>query len=46
MPEDQPWTGELLDAEQVQLLAEQAMVALFGFLNGSEVLLEIFLVEK
>src|SRR5579864_9046090 len=46
MPEDQSRSGQLLDAEEVELLAEHAMVALFGFFERDEVLVKIFLVEE
>ena len=46
MPEDQAGAGELLNAEEVELLAEQAMVALGGFFKASEVGVEIFLREE
>src|SRR5262249_30987090 len=46
MPEDQPRPGKLLDAEQVELLAEQAVVALPGFFDGVQVLFQVLLVEE
>ena len=44
--EDQPRTGQFLDAEQIELLAQLAMVALLGFLQLGEILVEILLAEK
>ena len=46
MPEDQSRPGQLLDAEEIKLLAQHAMVALFGFFNGMQMLLKVFLVEE
>src|SRR5262249_25329144 len=46
MPEDQSGAGEFLDAEEIQLLAKHAMVALFGLFNGMQVLLKIFSAEE
>ena len=46
VPEDQARTGLFLDAEQVQLLAELAVVALLGFLEPVQVRLQILLVEE
>ena len=43
MPEDEAGAGELLNGEQVELLAEQAMVALLGFFELVEVVVELFL---
>ncbi len=43
MPEDEAGAGELLNGEQVELLAEQAMVALLGFFELVEVVVEVFL---
>ena len=43
MEEDQARAGEFLDAEQVELLAELAMVALLGFFELLQVLVEILL---
>ena len=46
MPEDQSRSGQLLDAEQVKLLAQHAMVALLGLFDGVQVLLKVLLVEE
>jgi hypothetical protein len=46
MPENQPRPGEILDREQVQLLAQHAMVTLLGFFDLVEVIVEVFLREK
>jgi hypothetical protein len=46
MPEDQARAGEFLDGEQVELLAEHAMVALLGFFDAVQVGVEILLREK
>ena len=46
MPEDEPRSGQFLDGEQVELLAEHAMVAPLGFLHLVHVLVEIFLAEE
>ena len=43
MPEDEAGAGELLNGEQVELLAEQAMVALLGFFELVEVVVELLL---
>ena len=44
--ENQPRTGQLLDAEQIELLAQLAMVALLGFFELGEVLVELLLVKN
>jgi hypothetical protein len=41
MPEDEAGAGELLNAEEVELLAEDAMVAARGFFKAGEVGVEI-----
>src|SRR5208283_2035325 len=46
MPEDQPWTGEFLDGKQIELLPEQAMIALLGFFLLVQKIIEILLGEK
>ncbi len=46
MPENQAGAGEFLDAEQVQLLAELAMIALLGFFQALQVGVLIFLAEE
>ena len=46
MPEDQARAGELLDGEQVELLAEHAMVALLGLFELVQVVVEILLGEE
>ena len=46
MEENQAGSGEFLDAEQVQLLAELAMIALLGFFQALQVGVLILLVEK
>ena len=46
MPEDQARPGQVLDGEQVELLAQQAVVAALGFLNLIEIILKIFLREE
>ena len=46
MPEDEAGAGELLNAEEVELFAEDAMVAARGFFKAGEVLVEIFLREE
>src|SRR5260370_15364798 len=43
MEEDQARAGQLLDAEQVQLLAQLAMVALLGFLQALQVFVQLLL---
>ena len=43
MPEDEAGAGELLNGEQVELLAEQAMVALLGLFELVEVVVELLL---
>jgi hypothetical protein len=44
--EDESGPSSFLNAEQVQLLAELAMVALLGFLDPRQVGIQIFLAEK
>ena len=46
MPEDQPRAGHLLDAEQIKLLAQHAMVALRRLFQPREVRVQILLREK
>ena len=46
MEEDQPGPGELLDAEQIELLAELAVVALLGLFEPLEVFVQILLREE
>ena len=46
MPEDEACAGELLNAEEVELLAQDAMVAARGFFEAGEVGIEIFLGEE
>ncbi len=46
MKEDQAGAGEFLDAEQIELLAELAVVALLGFFQLREVCVQIFLAEE
>ena len=46
MPEDQARSGELLNREQVELLAQHAVVALLGFLEPVQVLIEVLLAEE
>src|ERR1700722_19861340 len=46
MEEDQAWSGELLDTEQIQLLAQLAMIALLSFLQALQISVLIFLVEE
>ena len=43
MEEDQPRAGQFLDAEQVEFLAELAVVALLGLFDLLEVLFEVLL---
>ena len=43
MPEDQSRPGQLLDREQVELLAQHAVVALLCFLDAGEVSVEVLL---
>ena len=43
MPEDQSGAGDLLNAEEIKLLAQQAMVALGRFLKPCEMRVEILL---
>ena len=42
VPEDEAGSGEFLDAEQVELLAQQTVVALGRFFEAGEVLVQIF----
>ena len=46
MEEDQARAGEFLNAEEVELLAELAMVALLGLFELLEVLVQILLGEE
>src|ERR1700722_7638047 len=46
VPEDEAGAGELLNAEQVELLAQDAMVAARGFFKAGEVRVEILLREE
>ena len=46
MPEDEAGAGQLLNAEEVELLAEDAMVAARGFFKAGEVLVELFFREE
>src|ERR1017187_209865 len=46
MPEDESGPGQFLDAEKVQLLAQQAMIALGCFLKTGKVSVQIFLGEE
>ena len=46
MPEDEAGAGQLLNAEEVELLAQQAMVALGRFFKAGEVRVEILLREE
>ena len=43
MEEDQPGAGQFLDAEQVELLAELAVVALLGLFHLLEVRVQVLL---
>src|SRR5579875_3044496 len=43
MPEDEAGAGEILHAEEVQLLAQDAVIAAGGFLEAREVFVEILL---
>ena len=46
MPEDEAGAGEFLNAEKIELLAEDAMVAAVGFFEALEVGVKIFLREE
>jgi hypothetical protein len=46
MPEDEAGAGDLLNAEEVELLAEEAMIALGDFFEAGEVGVEVFLREE
>ena len=46
MPEDEARAGQLLNAEQVELLAQHAMVAPGRFFQPGEVCVQILLREK
>ena len=46
VPEDEACAGELLNAEEVELLAQDAMVAARGFFKAGEVGVQIFLGEE
>src|ERR1039458_1883038 len=46
MEEDQARSGEVLDAEEVELFAELAVVALLGFFELGEILVDLLLAEE
>jgi len=46
MEEDQAGAGEFLNAEQVELFADLAVVALLRFFEPREIVVEIFLVNQ
>ena len=46
MPEDESGAGELLNAEEVELFAEDAMVAACGFFKAREVCVHFFLARR
>ena len=46
MEENQPRPGQFLNAEQVELLAQLAMVALLGFFELGQVLVQFLLGEE
>src|SRR3954464_8135882 len=46
MPENQPRSGLFLDAEQVQLRADLAMIAALGLFQPMQILIELFLCEE
>src|SRR4029077_18703737 len=46
MKEDQALSGELLDAEQIEFLAELAVVAFLGFFELMKIRVEFLLVEE
>jgi hypothetical protein len=46
LPEDQALADLIVDGEEAELRADDAMVALFGFLDLLEVLVELLLVEE
>ena len=46
MKENQPRTSEFLNAEQIQLFAQLAMVAALGFFHPRQEFVELFLAEK
>src|ERR1035437_4973702 len=46
MPEDQTWTSQFLNAEEVKLLAQHAMVALGCFFKACKVRVHVLLREE
>jgi len=46
MPENQAGAGFFLDAEEVELRAEFAMITAFGFFEAVQILVQLFLREK
>src|SRR4029077_5599140 len=46
MPEDEAGAGVFLDAEEIELLAEAAMVAALGFFELVKIVVEIFLIDE
>ncbi len=45
MKEDQPGTGQILNAEKIELLAQTPMVAPFGFFQPRQILVQLLLGE-
>ena len=43
MPEDKSWPRQFLNREQIELLAQDAMVAFLGFFDLVEIVIEICL---
>src|SRR5437016_13421998 len=46
MPENQPRASQFLDGEQVELLAEHAVIALLGLFDAVQISVEVFLREE
>src|SRR5208282_1654181 len=46
VPEDEAGAGELLNAEEVELFSQNAMIAARCFFKASEVVVEVFLGEE
>ena len=46
VPEDQPRARQFLNGEQIELLSQRTMIALFGLVDLLQVVVEIFLREK
>ena len=46
MPENEAWAGLLLDAEEIELDAQLAMIAALGFFQAMQIFVQLFLREE